>query len=178
MATRILIADDHELVRGALRAVLESAGPWEVLEAQDGEQALTQAQNLRPDLIILDLAMPVLDGFSAIAILKRLLPDTPILVHTLYFSPLVVRKALKAGAQKVVPKSNSAMIVATVRDVLQPKAQKDRFTTLTGLVADLAEVAPVQPALEIPESSVAVNPDEPAPAEAVAGKKNDDVPSA
>lgn len=166
------------MVRGALRAVLESAGPWEVAEAQNGEEVLTQAQNLRPDLIILDLAMPVLDGFSAIGILKRMLPDTPILVHTLYFSPLVVRKALKAGAQKVVPKSNSAMIVTTVRDVLGSAVPKDRFTTLTGLVADVALVAPVQHALEIPESAVATNSEEPAPAEAVAGNNKDDMPAA
>lgn len=118
MRARILVADDHPLVRIALRNVLENAGPWEVIEATDGEEAIAQAQAARPDLVILDLAMPVMDGFTAVALLKKILPDAPILVHTLYFSPLVVKKALKAGARKVVPKSNSAMIVAAVQELL------------------------------------------------------------
>ena len=122
MPVRILIADDHPLVRVALRHVLENAGPWEVLEAANGEEALELARTCHPDLVVLDLAMPVMDGFSAIAQIVKVSPGTPVLVHTLYYSPVVVRRALKAGAKDVIAKSDSARIVEAVRAVLPPES--------------------------------------------------------
>jgi len=65
MPQRILIAEDNPAVRNALRTLLEGAGSWEILEVENGQQAIAKAQELKPNLIILDLVMPVLDGLSA-----------------------------------------------------------------------------------------------------------------
>src|ERR1700688_2999302 len=100
MPIRILIADDNALVRTAMRQVLESVGPWEIMEAADGKQAVTMALEIRPNLIILDLAMPVKDGLTTARELVKLLPEIPILMHTLYWSPRIELEALKAGVRK------------------------------------------------------------------------------
>lgn len=118
MPTRILIADDNALVRTAMRQVLESVGPWEVIEAANGKQAVAMALESRPSLIILDLAMPVKDGLTTARELAKLLPEVPILMHTLYWSPRIELEALKAGVRKAVPKSESSVIVNAVKELL------------------------------------------------------------
>jgi len=118
MPTRILIADDNALVRTAMRQVLESVGPWEVLEAANGKQAVALALESKPSLIILDLAMPVKDGLTTARELVKLMPDIPILMHTLYWSPRIELEALKAGVRKAVPKSESGVIVSAVKELL------------------------------------------------------------
>jgi two-component system chemotaxis response regulator CheY len=121
MPARILIADDNSLVRSAMRQVLETAGRWEVLEAVNGEEAIAKAQEAKPDLIVLDLAMPQLDGMSAARRLRQLLPNVPILMHTLYWSPRIEVEALKIGVRKIVPKSESNAIVSAVLELLRPE---------------------------------------------------------
>ena len=128
MPVRILIADDHALVRVALRHVLENAGPWEIIEAVNGEEALEMARASHPDLVVLDLAMPVMDGFTAITQIMKVSPGTSILVHTLYYSPVVVRRALKAGAKDVIAKSDSARIVGAVRAALQQRSSREEMS--------------------------------------------------
>jgi DNA-binding NarL/FixJ family response regulator len=118
MPTQILIADDNALVRTAMRQVLESVGPWEVIEATNGKQAVAIALESKPSLIILDLAMPVKDGLTTARELVKLLPDVPILMHTLYWSPRIELEALKAGVRKAVPKSESSAIVTAVQELL------------------------------------------------------------
>jgi len=118
MPTQILIADDNALVRAALRQVLETTEPWEVIEARDGEEAIVKAKECKPDLIILDLAMPLMDGLRAARELGRVLPDIPILMHTLYWSPRIQVEALKVGVRKAVPKSESGVLISAVRELL------------------------------------------------------------
>jgi DNA-binding NarL/FixJ family response regulator len=118
MPTRILIADDNALVRTAMRQVLENVGPWEVIEAANGKQAVTIALECKPNLVILDLAMPVKDGLTTARELVQLLPEVPILMHTLYWSPRIELEALKAGVRKAVPKSESGVIVNAVKELL------------------------------------------------------------
>lgn len=118
MSRTILIADDNALVRAALRQVLEDEKLGEVLEAENGQEAILKSQQTKPDLIILDLAMPFLDGFSTARELRRLLPGTPILMHTLYYSARVEVEALKVGIQKTVAKSNSTVLIDAVRELL------------------------------------------------------------
>jgi len=104
-----------------MRKVLETAGRWEVLEAMNGEEAIAKAQETRLDLIVLDLAMPRLDGMSAARRLRKLQPNLPILMHTLYWSPRIEVEALKIGVRKIVPKSESNAIVSAVMELLRPE---------------------------------------------------------
>jgi DNA-binding NarL/FixJ family response regulator len=118
MALRILIADDNHLMRQALRRTLQNAGGWEVIEAENGEDAVAKAREVKPDLIILDLAMPVMDGMRAARVISTALPEMPIILHTLHWTPRISVEAMKCGVRKVVPKSDSASIIAAVRELL------------------------------------------------------------
>jgi DNA-binding NarL/FixJ family response regulator len=131
MAIRILIADDNDLVRRALRLALENRGHWEVVEAKDGEEAVRKAKEVRPSLVILDLAMPVMDGMRAARAIGLQVPAIPIIMHTLHWSPRVAAEALKAGVRRVVAKSDSATILGAVEELLSPE--------LMGYVATIAE---------------------------------------
>src|SRR5258706_12683406 len=105
MPIRILIADDHESVLRMVRALLEANPDWKVCgEAVDGEQAVAMTLELRPDVIVLDLAMPRMNGLSAALEISKSLPSAPIILHTLYGSPQVVCEAQKYGIRKVVEK--------------------------------------------------------------------------
>lgn len=90
----------------------------EIIEVENGEAAIKQALKIEPDLIILDLAMPVVDGLTASREIAKVLPDVPILMHTLYWSAQVEFEARMVGVRKVVPKSDSSALLAAVRDTL------------------------------------------------------------
>ena len=84
-AIRILLADDHTLVREGLRKILETQRGWEVIaEASDGREAVRQALELKPDLVILDLAMPQLGGVDAIQQIVKRLPSARVLVLSMH----------------------------------------------------------------------------------------------
>ena len=114
---RILIADDHELVRRGLRDVLESEAGWEVCgEASDGRRAVALAAELNPDVVIVDLAMPELNGLEATRQIRRASPATKVLVCSVYASEEHVDEALGAGAHAYVPKLEAAgVLVSAVR---------------------------------------------------------------
>jgi two-component system chemotaxis response regulator CheY len=122
LSIRILIADDNASVRAAMRQVLEGAEHnWEVVEAEDGYEAVAKAQELKPDLIIVDLVMPVMDGLTAAREIVKLLPDVPILMHTLYLSESVGQEAGKIGVRKTVAKSDSRELISAVEELLHSK---------------------------------------------------------
>jgi CheY-like chemotaxis protein len=110
MPTRILIADDHAFVRRGVRLFLEGSGhDWAVCrEAEDGLDAVQKAKALRPDVIILDLAMPKANGFEAADQIAQDLPEVPVLLHTLHNSPQLQIEAKKHGIRLVVPKEEGA----------------------------------------------------------------------
>lgn len=118
MPIRILIADDNASVRAAMRDVLEASGEWEIIEAENGEQAVTKAREFTPNLIILDLVMPAKDGLAASREIADMLPGTPILMHTLYSSAQIQIEAAKTGVRKVVAKSEATALVAAVQEAL------------------------------------------------------------
>jgi DNA-binding NarL/FixJ family response regulator len=122
MATRILIADDNAPVRRALRQAIESAGAWEIVEAENGAEAVAQALAAPPDLIILDLAMPEMDGLTASRQISKALPTVPIILHTLHYSPRVAVEAMKVGVRKVVPKAERSTILSAIQEVLSQSA--------------------------------------------------------
>ena len=109
VASRLLIADDNATVRRMLRALLETHEGWQVCgEAENGLEAVAKAKQLQPDVIILDLAMPVMDGLRAAREISSALPGVPLLIHTLHNAPGVELEAKKAGARKIINKTENA----------------------------------------------------------------------
>ena len=103
---RILIADDKPLVRSGLRILLERHDGWAVCgEAADGLEALEKATNLKPDVILLDISMPKLDGLNALPLLRDKVPDSEVLILTLHERLDMARAAAHAGARAYVTKS-------------------------------------------------------------------------
>lgn len=99
MTIRILVADDHSVVRQGLRMFLALDPDFEIVgEAADGAQAVTMAGELRPDVVLMDLLMPVMDGIQATAIIRRDLPDTEIIALTSVLEDAMVVGAVRAGA--------------------------------------------------------------------------------
>jgi DNA-binding NarL/FixJ family response regulator len=102
---KILIADDHTLVRAGLAAFLKISEDFEVVgEAADGVEVIEAAKKIKPDVILMDIAMPTLGGLEATMEIKKLLPDVKILVLTQYEDTLYVRRFLKAGASGYILK--------------------------------------------------------------------------
>jgi DNA-binding NarL/FixJ family response regulator len=122
MPKRILIADDHESVLRRVRAAIESRPDWQVCgEAVNGREAVAKAQEVRPDLVILDFAMPHLNGLRAASEIHKVLPDVPIVMLTLYGSGVMqeVKQELKKyGITKLVDKAQSNDLVAIIDELL------------------------------------------------------------
>jgi DNA-binding NarL/FixJ family response regulator len=116
---RILIADDHELVRRGVREVLHSQQGWTVVaEAANGREALDKAIKLRPDVAVVDLGMPQLDGIEVTRLIRRQVPSTKVLVLTMHESDQMVKRALDAGANGYVLKSDlTECLVKAVKGV-------------------------------------------------------------
>jgi DNA-binding NarL/FixJ family response regulator len=124
VSKHILIVDDSALIRRIIRETLEQQNGWEVSgEAANGREAIEKAQELRPDLIVLDLAMPVMNGLEAARALKRLLPRVPVLMFTNFDAAHLKREALTAGIRAVVSKSGSLQsLVSAIQGLLEPAA--------------------------------------------------------
>lgn len=120
MSKKILIADDNALVRKLLRIMLEGQKGWQICaEASNGSEAILKAQESKPDAVILDFAMPLMDGLDAAREITRTLPSVPILLFTLYDSPEMTLAAKEAGVSRVLPKTASGLpLIQAVRDLL------------------------------------------------------------
>jgi DNA-binding NarL/FixJ family response regulator len=109
MPARILIADDHEVVRQGIRAILQARPDWEICgEAVDGREAIRLAQELRPDVIIMDITMPKMSGLEASQEIAKLQPPARILIFTMHESKSLAPSVRRAGAQGYVVKSRAA----------------------------------------------------------------------
>jgi two-component system response regulator NreC len=105
---RILLADDHTLVRQGFRKMLEERPEWEVVaEASDGREAVRQALELNPDVAILDIAMPQLNGIEATRQIVRRLPQIRVLVLSMYIRDVYVLQVLQAGARGYLLKNSA-----------------------------------------------------------------------
>src|ERR1043166_662105 len=108
MAVRILLVDDHDVVRSGVRAILGAQPEWEICaEAANGREAVEQAKKLKPDVVIMDISMPELNGIGATRHIMRELPKTEVLILTMYESERLVREVLDAGARGYVLKSDA-----------------------------------------------------------------------
>ena len=106
--TRVLIVDDHPAIRRGVQGILHSFPEWELCgEADNGQEAIRLAEALKPEIIIMDVSMPVLSGLEATRIIRSSLPNTKILLLTLHSSSELVRSAFRAGARGYILKSDA-----------------------------------------------------------------------
>jgi DNA-binding NarL/FixJ family response regulator len=108
MPTRVLLADDHALIRQGLKTLLETRGFQVVGEASDGQETLRAIEKTRPDVAIVDISMPVLNGIDAARELKKSSPRTKVIVLTQHDEDQYVTEALRAGVKGYVLKSQAA----------------------------------------------------------------------
>jgi DNA-binding NarL/FixJ family response regulator len=105
---RILIADDHEVVRSGLRRILLSQPNWEVVaEAADGKDAISKATETKPDIAILDYSLPRINGMEATRQIRARLPKTEVLIFTMHDSEALIQELLKAGARGYLLKTDA-----------------------------------------------------------------------
>lgn len=104
---RILIADDHQVVRNGIRDLLDEHLRWEVCgEAENGREAVAKVMELKPDMIILDVSMPLVNGFDAAAQIRKVAPNTKIIVFSMHDSRQISEQAIRSGADAYVAKSS------------------------------------------------------------------------
>jgi DNA-binding NarL/FixJ family response regulator len=109
MTLRILVADDHDLVRRGIRGLLESYPGWSVCaEAKMGREAVAKAEELKPDIAILDISMPNLNGLEATRKIRMVSPRTEVLILTMHCSDHLIREIVDTGARGYILKSDSA----------------------------------------------------------------------
>src|ERR1700728_714983 len=105
---RILIADDHDLMRRGVRTLLEPHPGWEICgEATTGREAVAKAEELKPNIVILDISMPDLNGVDAAKRIKKASPDTEVLIFSAHYSDQLIREILEAGVRGYIVKSDS-----------------------------------------------------------------------
>ncbi len=105
---RLLVADDHVFMRAGVRKILSMASDLEVVgEAGDGEEAVSLCRTLRPDLVLMDVTMPKMDGIEATRLLNAELPEISVLVHTAHFDQELLLDAVRAGAAGTSPRART-----------------------------------------------------------------------
>ena len=127
MAIRILLADDHDVVRQGLRKILESHENWQVCgEASDGLGAVEMALKLKPDIAVMDLSMPEMNGLEATRQIRKELPETEVLVFTMHQTEELIHEVLAAGARGYVLKSEAGRKLV---EAIEALAQHQPFFT-------------------------------------------------
>ena len=117
--TRILIAEDHEVVRSGLRRLLESQAKWEVVgEASDGKEAVAKALELKPDIAVLDYALPLLNGIEVTRQIRARQPRTEVLIFTMHDNETLISDLLAAGARGFLLKSDASRFLLAAIDSL------------------------------------------------------------
>jgi DNA-binding NarL/FixJ family response regulator len=121
MTCCILIVDDSAAIRRILRDALERECGFEVCgEAVNGQDALEQARQLNPHLIVLDLSMPVMNGLEAAREFKRISPTIPLVMFTSFETPNLKAEALRAGCSALVSKSDVPLLLSSIHLLLEP----------------------------------------------------------
>jgi DNA-binding NarL/FixJ family response regulator len=105
---KVIVVDDHPMIRRGVQAILNGFPEWQLCgEAENGQEGVRLAEALKPEIIIMDVSMPGLNGLEATQIIHNILPDTKILLLTLHTSTELVRSAFRAGARGYVLKSDA-----------------------------------------------------------------------
>ena len=120
MVKSILIADDNAFLRQRLCGLFSREADFEVCgEAGNGREAIEEAQELHPDLILLDLSMPVMNGLDATRVLKRVMPEVPVIMYSAYSDSFTAKEAHSAGVSALVSKSeNIAVLLGKARSLV------------------------------------------------------------
>jgi DNA-binding NarL/FixJ family response regulator len=147
---RIMIADDHDLMRRGLKSLLEVQAGWEICaEATKGREAIAKAEQLRPDVVIIDICMPELNGIEATRQIRKVSPRTEVLVLSVHHSDHLIREALDAGARGFVVKSDAdAEIVSAVEALASHRPFLTSYATemlLAGCARDGGSRPPGRP---------------------------------
>lgn len=124
----ILLADDHELILSGLKAILDSEPSWKVVGlARNGREAVQMTTKLHPHVAVLDISMPELNGIEATRQIRRVSPDTEVLILTMHSSEGIVREALEAGAKGFILKTDTNRLLKTAIESLA--SHKPFFTS-------------------------------------------------
>jgi DNA-binding NarL/FixJ family response regulator len=145
---QILLADDNQVILQLLRRLIESHAGWQVCgEASDGQQALARAIELKPDIMVLDFAMPGLNGLQVAGEISRACPGLPMILHTIHDFPEMISEARKVGIREVVSKTDSS---ARLLDVMEKILQEKSASAAAGALISppQAETASVEEATE------------------------------
>lgn len=117
--TRILIADDHQVVRSGLRAILEAHEGWEVVaEAENGKEAIDKAVESKPDVAIVDYSLPLMNGIEATRQIRARVPETEILIFTMHETDALINELLDAGARAFLLKSDANQFLIAAVEAL------------------------------------------------------------
>jgi DNA-binding NarL/FixJ family response regulator len=120
MSLRILVADDHQVVRTGLRTLLETRSGWKVCaEAVNGREAVEKARELKPDVAVLDIGMPLLNGIEATRKIRKVSPETEVLILTMHDSELMIQGVLEAGARGYILKDDADRNLLAAVDALR-----------------------------------------------------------
>jgi DNA-binding NarL/FixJ family response regulator len=115
----VLVVDDNPMIRRLVCDLLKHEGDFEVCgEAENGQEAVEKAQQLRPALIVTDLSMPLMNGLEETRLLKRLTPAVLVIIFTVHRDPFVEKEALAAGASAVISKSDATSLIRKARELL------------------------------------------------------------
>ena len=168
-AIKLLVADDHEVVRKGFRAILEAQRDCEVVgEAGDGRRAVEMARELRPDIVVLDVSMPQLNGLEAARQILKSRPQTKILILTMHESDSLIREVLDTGARGYILKSDAGHDLVSAVEAL--RMNKTFFTSrVTQMILDGYLKSDPRPA----ESELGARPPDAAAARnrAIAGRR-------
>jgi two-component system response regulator NreC len=120
---RILIADDHEVVREGMRTLIEHEPGWQVCgTATNGQEAVETAKQLKPQVVVLDMTMPKLNGLEALRQIKRALPNTEVMVFSAHHSEKTIEQLFDAGAKSYIQKSEAGRhLVSAIRSLAEHK---------------------------------------------------------
>ncbi|HEX4003177.1 MAG TPA: response regulator transcription factor [Candidatus Acidoferrales bacterium] len=147
---RILIVDDHDLMRRGIKALLQSHAGWEVVgEAHTGREAVTKAEELKPDVVILDISMPDLNGIEAARRIRKSAPNTEVLILSVHYSDQLIRDILEAGVRGYIVKSDSDRDLVIAVETL---ANHKPFFTPRATEVILSNFNGARPGTDLPES--------------------------